>query len=89
MRLGIFADKFGPRKLLIAGAILTGLGFLLFAQVSSLWSFYLTSIILGLGLSLVKAYVHAHGGEVRVASQIGTGSVFTVLLPLKTNVATT
>ena len=44
---------------------------------------------LGLGLSLVKAYVHAHGGEVRVASQIGTGSVFTVLLPLKTTIPTT
>lgn len=36
---------------------------------------------LGLGLSLVKAVVQAHGGRVEVASQIGQGAVFTVTLP--------
>ncbi len=36
---------------------------------------------LGLGLSLVKAVVQAHGGEVGVASKIGEGSEFTVRLP--------
>ena len=36
---------------------------------------------LGLGLSLVKAIVEAHGGEVRVATEPGRGSTFEVLLP--------
>ena len=36
---------------------------------------------LGLGLSLVRAIVQAHGGQVAVASNSGSGTTFTVRLP--------
>ena len=40
----------------------------------------------GLGLSIVKWVAHSHGGAVKVASEVGVGSVFEVRFPLYTPV---
>jgi len=37
----------------------------------------------GLGLAVVQSLVDAHGGEVSVESELGTGSKFTVRIPVK------
>ena len=39
----------------------------------------------GLGLSIVDAVMQAHGGEVRVESMPGVGSIFTLFFPAATN----
>ncbi|HZJ21387.1 MAG TPA: substrate-binding domain-containing protein [Pricia sp.] len=37
----------------------------------------------GIGLALVKAFVDLHGGEITVESKRGTGTVFTIMLPVE------
>lgn len=37
----------------------------------------------GLGLSITYSIVRSHGGDIQVKSQVGTGTEFTILLPVK------
>jgi two-component system, OmpR family, sensor histidine kinase KdpD len=37
----------------------------------------------GMGLAIAKAVLDAHGGSIRVTSQLGHGSVFAIAIPLK------
>jgi len=49
--VGLLIDKLGPRKMSLFAVIVFGLGFLLLSRVNSLLTFYVTFIIISVGLS--------------------------------------
>ena len=77
---GWLADRFGPRLILQFGTLVFGAGFILFSRVDSLFSFYLTFILVALGASLggfatlMVSLVHwfnRHRAKAVAISQIG------------------
>ncbi len=49
---GYLIDKFGPRITCIIGTTLTFIGLILFSIMTELWVFYLSSIIIAIGMSI-------------------------------------
>lgn len=50
---GIFADSFGPRKTITAGALIGGVGSFIFGSAPTLWVAYLGRFFIGFGMSLI------------------------------------
>ena len=50
--VGFLADRWPARKLVLAGVIVTGAGLLCFSQISSLPLFYVSFLVIALGVSL-------------------------------------
>ncbi len=51
--VGVAADRFGARRLLLFGSVVSGLGFVLFSRIDSLWSFYAVFLFLSIGSSFL------------------------------------
>ena len=49
--VGLLVDRWGPRKLILTGAILSGLGLVLLSQITSLPMFYGVFALIGIGIS--------------------------------------
>jgi MFS family permease len=49
--VGTLIDRFGPRKVMMFGVIITGTAFMLLSQVQNLWQFYLAIVLLTFGMS--------------------------------------
>ena len=56
--IGYLADRYGSRKLLIIGTVLTGIGFLVFASASNVWTFAI-AYLLFISLGATMAFQHA------------------------------
>ncbi len=48
--MGYLVDKVGPRKMILVGSFVIGLGMMLLATVTSIWTFYGAILIIGLGM---------------------------------------
>ncbi|MDP2918975.1 MAG: MFS transporter [Dehalococcoidia bacterium] len=55
--VGFMVDRWGPRKLIIGGTILCGLGVLLLSQVTTLGMFYAAFALVALGMSTLSPTV--------------------------------
>ena len=51
--VGLAVDRYGARRLLFIGSLLSGLGFIFLSRIHSLWSFYLLFVFLSVGSSLL------------------------------------
>ena len=49
---GYLTDKLGSRRMILIGLLILSVGFLIFWQVNSLWTFYLAFIVMALGQGL-------------------------------------
>src|SRR4030042_2191479 len=90
--IGTLVDRIGPRKTILPGIFLTGLGFLLCTQIESLLQFYVFfGAIVGIGVTclsiapntvlLAHWFEHRRGTANGLASMgIGTGVLFFVRL---------
>ncbi len=51
--VGFLTDRFGPRRLIFSGAVLSGVASLLLSRINALWSFYAAYIFMSIGSSLL------------------------------------
>ena len=49
--VGSLADRVSPRKLMVTGWVIIGLGFIIMSRLNSLWSFYASFVLVALGSS--------------------------------------
>ena len=49
--IGRVIDRYGARKIITIGALIMGLGFVLLSRMDHLWYFYLSYIVIGIGMA--------------------------------------
>jgi MFS transporter, OFA family, oxalate/formate antiporter len=50
---GYIIDRFGPKRITIVGGVLVGISWIMFSQATSIWTFYIGSVVGGVGAGIV------------------------------------
>jgi MFS family permease len=95
--VGLLVDRVGPRKLLFAGAAITGLGLLFLSRINSLATFYGAFILIAIGISAsaITVPMTVVGNWFRKKVSLATGIVVSgtaiggLLVPLVTRLIDT
>lgn len=49
--VGVMLNRYGPKRVMLFGTAVTGAGFIMMSEMNSLWQFYLSVLLLALGMS--------------------------------------
>ena len=49
---GWLVDRFGPRKMMLVGVVIFGIGFMIFSQIQTLFGFYVAFLVMAFGNAL-------------------------------------
>jgi MFS family permease len=88
---GVLSDKIGTRPLVVAGAVLVGLGIVLVSRINSPWQLYLAFLVAGIGLSasghivliaLVSRWFQERRGIALGFAETGMGMGGVVIVPV-------
>jgi len=89
--IGRLVDRYGARKVIVTGAVIGSVGFVLLSQINSLWQFYLSYAVVGIGLAgigyvptsaVVSNWFRRRRGMAIGIMSVGLGAGGIVLAPL-------
>ena len=89
--IGRIVDRYGAKKVISIGAVIAGLGFVLLSQISTLWHFYISYAMTGIGLAaaghvpastIVSNWFKKRRGTAIGIMSTGIGAGGVVLAPL-------
>ena len=85
--VGVMVDKMGPRRIVIVGGVIYGVGFLLLGYIGGLWMFYVMFLVISVGASgcnPIVTYIAAaqwfRRKRGRSMAIISTGSAFSGIM---------